>query len=120
MTPREQELEAEISTLQKQVKALTYDLQALQRFGGEPAVKALRDRATEWLGLLFDQEVAGCTPDGKDWAPTLREKEAQQIIADLLLCVEHSEPSLTDEGPYELIDQIEKRLKVLREKWHTH
>lgn len=52
----------------------------------EPEVDALMERAGEWQARVWDHEVLG----GK---LSERESEAQQIIADLMLCLAHSEPT---------------------------
>ncbi len=72
----------------------------------EPHVEALRTRAADWLSRLFDYEVKpGCHT-------TAFEREAQQIIAALLICVdpEVSGAALPSDGPpktqQEIIDRF--------------
>ncbi len=49
----------------------------------EPHVVALEDRAGAWQSALFDAIVEG-------YQPSPREDEAQQVIADLQMCLAHS------------------------------
>lgn len=83
----------EADTLKRCANELADVLARLQpdKLNEEPHVEALVDRAGEWQARFFDDEV------GK-WSFTSREVEAQQIIADLMLCVAYSPARLPPEG----------------------
>jgi hypothetical protein len=73
----------------------------------EPEFDALMNGAENWQRRLFDYEASGCTP-------TAFEKQAQQLIADLQLCLAHSvlAEAAASPAPPTLLEKIQSRFST--------